>query len=236
MILQRIALGLRKHDWGMVLIEVLIVVVGILIGLQVDDWNEARKDRLDEQASLVRLLADLDQSITSLALERDDLVSWAKQTQGLVQGFGAGEAGRAQVKANEYGLLASTRVLIGRGQFATITELLESGRLGIIRNADIRAAIAATQGLAESRRLQIQVLSRQQAALVPFIRTQFRVAENRSAFEYDFGALSQDAQFLNSLSQAADSLHVNADWLNGVIGEMNALHEMVAEEIESDGD
>ncbi len=236
MILQRITLGLKKHDWDVVLIEVLIVVVGIFIGLQVNDWNEARKDRLDEQASLVRLLADLDQSITALAVERDDLVAWAKQTEELVQGFGAGEAGRAQVKANENGLLASTRVLIGRGQFATITELVESGRLGIIRSAEIRAAIAATQGLAESRRLQIQVLSRQQAALVPFIRTQFRVTENRSAFEYDFGALSQDAQFLNSLSQAADSLRVNADWMDGVIGEMKALHELVSEEIESNSD
>jgi hypothetical protein len=164
------------------------------------------------------------------------LVAWAKQTEELVQGFGAGEAGRAQVKANENGLLASTRVLIGRGQFATITELVESGRLGIIRSAEIRAAIAATQGLAESRRLQIQVLSRQQAALVPFIRTRFRVTENRSAFEYDFGALSQDAQFLNSLSQAADSLRVNAVWMDGVIGEMKALHELVSEEIESNSD
>jgi len=35
-ILQRLALSLKKRDWGLVLLEVLIVVIGIFVGLQVD--------------------------------------------------------------------------------------------------------------------------------------------------------------------------------------------------------
>ena len=43
MILRSIADGLSQRKWGTVATEVLIVVVGIFIGLQVDDWNQARR-------------------------------------------------------------------------------------------------------------------------------------------------------------------------------------------------
>lgn len=42
-ILQRIARAIRDHNWFVVGIEVIIVVLGVLIGLQVNNWNEQRK-------------------------------------------------------------------------------------------------------------------------------------------------------------------------------------------------
>jgi len=39
MILHRLAEGVRAQNWFTVIVEVLIVVVGIFLGLQVDDWN-----------------------------------------------------------------------------------------------------------------------------------------------------------------------------------------------------
>lgn len=67
MILQRIATGLKKRDWGTVVLEVLIVVVGIFIGLQVDDWNESRKDRAEETRYLVRLKSDIMKDLALLS-------------------------------------------------------------------------------------------------------------------------------------------------------------------------
>ncbi|HEY5775181.1 MAG TPA: DUF6090 family protein [Xanthomonadales bacterium] len=55
MILQRLTQSIREQDWFTVLIEVLIVVVGILVGLQVNNWNEHRKSLAWEQ----RFLNDL---------------------------------------------------------------------------------------------------------------------------------------------------------------------------------
>ena len=59
MILQRLATAIRKQDWFTVIIETLIVVFGVFIGLQVNNWNEARKDRLEAETSRERLIADL---------------------------------------------------------------------------------------------------------------------------------------------------------------------------------
>lgn len=58
MILRRLADGIRTQDWFTVVVEVLIVVVGIFLGLQVDGWNQAREERLEEQIYLERLQAD----------------------------------------------------------------------------------------------------------------------------------------------------------------------------------
>jgi hypothetical protein len=59
MILKHMAEAILKQNWSVVLIEVLVVVVGIFLGLQVDDWNQDRKDRGDERQYLQRLHADL---------------------------------------------------------------------------------------------------------------------------------------------------------------------------------
>lgn len=58
-ILQRLAKSLSLQHWGAALLEILIVVIGIFLGLQVDDWNQQRKDRGDEKIFLNRMHDDL---------------------------------------------------------------------------------------------------------------------------------------------------------------------------------
>ena len=55
MILRRMADAIREQSWFTVVLEVLIIVLGIFIGLQVDDWNKYRQDRSDEKLCLNRL-------------------------------------------------------------------------------------------------------------------------------------------------------------------------------------
>ena len=55
LILRRLSEAIVKQNWTTVTVEVLVVIVGIFIGLQVDDWNQARKDGNDELRFLERL-------------------------------------------------------------------------------------------------------------------------------------------------------------------------------------
>lgn len=59
MIFQRLSRAVRRHDWSVVAIEILVVVVGIFLGLQADDWNEARKLRQQEVVYLGKIRDDL---------------------------------------------------------------------------------------------------------------------------------------------------------------------------------
>jgi hypothetical protein len=55
MILRRIAQSIRARDWFTVAIEFAIVVAGVFIGIQVANWNEARKFAAQERSYLAQL-------------------------------------------------------------------------------------------------------------------------------------------------------------------------------------
>jgi hypothetical protein len=54
---------LSKNNYGIYVLyatgEIVLVMVGILLALQIDNWNEARKDRSTEERYMERLLHDL---------------------------------------------------------------------------------------------------------------------------------------------------------------------------------
>ena len=70
MILRRITDAFRKQDWFTVVIETLIVIFGVFIGLQVNNWNEARQHRIEAETSRERLIADLHADLDAFAVRR----------------------------------------------------------------------------------------------------------------------------------------------------------------------
>lgn len=59
MITQRIALSINQRDWVSILIEFFLVIIGILIALQLDQWNDRRKDHLHEHELLETVRDDI---------------------------------------------------------------------------------------------------------------------------------------------------------------------------------
>ena len=58
MILRRVIAHFRKQEWTAIAIDFLIVVVGVFVGLQVNNWNEARAERHRLAATLAGLEAE----------------------------------------------------------------------------------------------------------------------------------------------------------------------------------
>ncbi len=75
MILRRIADALRRQDWTQVIIELIIVIVGIFLGLQVDDWNTERQNKIEGNEYLSRLYQDLEYDIGHFEINRRGTVS-----------------------------------------------------------------------------------------------------------------------------------------------------------------
>ena len=63
MIIKRIASSFKKQDWFVTTVEVFIVIIGIFLGLQVNEWNDARKANNEGQLYLVNLKNDLTTSV-----------------------------------------------------------------------------------------------------------------------------------------------------------------------------
>lgn len=66
MILRRISKHMREQNWFAVWLDLVVVVVGIFLGLQVTQWNDARKDVAWEQEFYRDLKGDLQRDIDHL--------------------------------------------------------------------------------------------------------------------------------------------------------------------------
>jgi len=65
-VLKRISTFVRQHDWFAVGIEVLVVIVGLMLAFQLDDWKEGIAERRQEQFYINRLIADVETDIPAI--------------------------------------------------------------------------------------------------------------------------------------------------------------------------
>jgi len=82
MLLRRFSHHFHRQDWFAVVLDFLVVVLGIVIGLQASAWNQSRIDQRDEIKYLVALDADLD---ASRALLKGTVESYDRIMQALIR-------------------------------------------------------------------------------------------------------------------------------------------------------
>lgn len=58
MITGRIARHIKAQNWTAVLLDLLIVILGVFIGLQVSNWNNERQSDVRSQQVIVQLKSD----------------------------------------------------------------------------------------------------------------------------------------------------------------------------------
>ena len=59
MIFSRLKTAIRAQNWVAVTIEIVVVVLGVVIGFQITDWGARRADLAAEKSYLTQISADL---------------------------------------------------------------------------------------------------------------------------------------------------------------------------------
>ncbi len=140
MILRRIADGIKNQDWFVVLIEIFIVVVGIYIGLQVDDWNRERENKVVTQTYYARLIDDLLNEKESLNLR----IRYYEVAQ--EHGFSAlGTLNSNDAQKNEHFLVdlyQASQIWPYTPQRSTYDEMLAGGIAQVIPDPLLRTQLA----------------------------------------------------------------------------------------------
>ncbi len=78
MILRRIREHVGHHNWFAVAIDFIIVVIGVFVGIQASNWNQARVERQQARDYRAMLRNDLDENLSNLATRRR-YYSWVKR-------------------------------------------------------------------------------------------------------------------------------------------------------------
>lgn len=157
MILRRLADAIREQNWFTVLLEVLIVVVGIFIGLQVDGWSQLRQDRKDEQHYLSRLHDEILNAEQLSARLLDRRIERQADLADFVDTVFA-KAERHSLTRSECHAISSLHFLnIVVAGLSAADELTASGRMGILQDTELRAALGALMQAHDATNLYIQI-------------------------------------------------------------------------------
>jgi hypothetical protein len=138
MILRRLAAAISKQDWFIIWIEFVLIVVGLLIALQIDNWNQLRKDRADEAYYLTRILGDIDESIAENRNNIEFMRTKVDSTLWVVEKLRSGRLEPGEGEEFKRRFLEIQNWKTGSFIDSTIQELQSSGRMTIIQSRALR--------------------------------------------------------------------------------------------------
>jgi hypothetical protein len=142
MILRRVIQHVKKQEWTAIGIDLVIVVVGVFIGIQVSNWNAARADDVRAQAYLVRIQGNLNTDIQNMERRK---VYWAQ-----VIGYGnnainyleTGELVDGSAWKTVLAFYQASQLWPWATIDTTYQELRNGGELGLIKDERMRTALA----------------------------------------------------------------------------------------------
>ena len=140
MLLRRITEHVKAQNWTAVALDFVIVVVGVFMGIQLGNWNEARANHDMETTYLELLQRDLETTVTEvdkqIAFEQFQ-VQLANDAAPIIEGP------PSEIRKRKLGIiltrLSSRRTL--KVHSPTFLDLQSSGRLGLISDPELRSAI-----------------------------------------------------------------------------------------------
>jgi len=134
MILRRVIEHVRHQQWTAIFIDLVIVVLGVVIGLQVNNWNEERRDRARERVYLENIAAELDESIVSIKRSIELSEQRIALDELLIKASTDVEAVRAEPGRFIYAVTRGGWTFAPTLSGNTFEEMKSSGNLGILRD------------------------------------------------------------------------------------------------------
>jgi len=158
----RLSRDLREMRWGQVAVELLLLVLGILIALAIDDAMQDRRDAQMERQYLEGIVRDLDRDL--LVLKEFGAYHDGQTADGIMAYRvlrGETEVEDKEAVARALSRLMSRRTL--RLSRPTYSNLVGTGNVGLIRNAELRDRIV---GLYEANERWVAIIDRNNLVFV----------------------------------------------------------------------
>lgn len=207
----------RKANYGALFLEMFVLIVGILLALAADRWNQDRLDAIETSRIVDRLKSDTARNLTmfehTLPLMEDVLVDVKALFRALEAGTMAGEDPAQIESAIVYIDVIPSYPLV----FAGYNELIATGRLRQLDDPVLidllgnqSAEYDAAQAVVGYWRDGIQSTSDVLDLYVDFYYTNEQMDENGMGVRFDLATLAADRNLRNKVFDAVDT---HGDWL-----------------------
>lgn len=196
----RVASQIREHNWFAVVIEFVIVVAGILIAVQINDWVAARDRAAEGQAVTVDLLDEANEIVAALAERNARMDTMNQLRDKAVAALFKGNAGDLSESDLVFGLQSMGVYPSLQVPRHVYDSLVGSGKTELIADKKARAAVAEYYSEVEFFNGQLNywrsVLSTQAPTDYPGLRTVYDPSlPERQRTEIDLKLLSANPAF-----------------------------------------
>lgn len=210
MLLRRFSEHIRSQNWFAAALDFLVVVLGIFVALQVDNWNQNRIERVEEAGYVGRLLTEVRSDLRNFEFRLAAFEEKAASLSRVEATFEIGTPDDAQRFLEDVIVGANFGWNQGLSERSTFDELVSSGNLDIIQDETLRLRIAQYYRTYEDAHLRIEERE------TPYPGLSYRLLP-RAEPDLDAGIVSE-VQLRAGLSEAETSQLVSRV-LNSEIGD-----------------
>jgi len=137
-LLRRITEHVRAQNWSAVILDFFIVVIGVFVGIQVDNWNQGRINQNKSYENLILMSKDLARDVEVLSELRDGIGRHAESAQLIVNSIGGSNTEAIELEK------AFTQLYLTYAytpQQPTYLGLRNGAQLDLVRDATLRSSI-----------------------------------------------------------------------------------------------
>ena len=167
--------------------EIILIVIGILIALQISNWNEIKKIRSSEQHYLLSLKTEFNFNKVELEKIMNRNNTNAENAIKVINIMGPESP---QITEEELSFLLSGS-LSYEVQFdpniGVLDEIISSGKLGLFSNDELKFALSSWNGLLQKTRLQEKELQRLRYLTIDMLRNESNLRMGLGPFLENWG-------------------------------------------------
>lgn len=215
MLLRRLMEHVKDQNWTVVWLDLVIVIIGVFMGIQVANWNDERRQRSMGVVILERLEADFVsiQAGASFRVERvESHIAAADKVMS--------QALAATLKDDLSGLrekLTAIGHITPVSSSPTLTQLVTNGEMSLIRSEPLRRALTEFEGTVSRHRIvnaafanaKVSSMTELEEALV--LAPESETTLPRRYGDY-LGSLLESPQFLAAVGKARRLQQVDLIW------------------------
>lgn len=240
MILRRLIHHLQHQHWTAVFLDFVIVVLGVFIGLQVQEWNTARTARAELNQQLIGLRLELEANLAHFTGYRAELVQQMEDVTALREAF---KSEPPAISSNAFNakFLNVQRIKVFAPDLTALNELAETGGLRRLKDSGLRNAIGDwRRELGNVNRNYADALRQRDGVMNPFIlknmsygpllEQSYIVGDGigRSTFRNDVAALAKSREVDNQLAYRYGICGSTVYALDALVAETKRLVDRLA--------
>jgi hypothetical protein len=197
--------------------EIALVVIGILVALQINNWNEQKKSSREEQSILINLKKDFEINKETLILQNEDMQEQIDEINFLLS-LTPKIIPDSLILFNLFRTYYALQVVTFQPADATLKETISSGKLQTISSGILRSKLTSWTGSLEAaKEHESKIINLKELELRPFM------------FECCPHGIDYQENYLQALSdyRFRTMLHMYGVMLNAQIKKRVVLQELV---------